>query len=128
MFIFYKKLCLFIFVHKKLSGLMPTLWYSMMLQGGALIRSTLEELWHGNISPETDSRTNTPEMKRLMEYMARHHDDLITTMTDEQKDIFERFDDCWSEYVSLAGKSIFVYVFRLGANIALDILSADYRS
>ena len=62
----------------------------MMLQGGELMRSTLEELWHGNISPETDSRTNTPEMKRLMEYMARHHDNLMTTMTDEQKDIFER--------------------------------------
>ena len=62
------------------------------------MRNTLEELWHGNISPETDSRTNTPEMKRLMEYMARHHDNLMTTMTDEQKDIFERFDDCWSEY------------------------------
>ena len=81
----------------------------MMLQGGELMRSTLEELWHGNISPETDSRTNTPEMKRLMEYMARHHDTLITTMTDEQKDIFERFDDCWSEDASMAEKSIFVY-------------------
>ena len=99
-----------------------------MLQGGELMRSTLEELWHGNISPETDSRTKTTEMKRLMEYMARHHDDLITTMTDEQKDIFERFDDCWSEYASLAEKSIFVYAFRLWANIAIDILSADYRS
>ena len=92
------------------------------------MRSTLEDLWHGNISPETDSRTNTPEMKRLMEYMARHHDNLIETMTDEQKDIFERFDDCWSEYASLAEKSIFVYAFRLVANIAIDILSADYRS
>ena len=91
------------------------------------MRSTLEELWHGNISPETDSRTNTPEMKRLMEYMARHHDTLITTMTDEQKDIFERFDDCWSEYASLAEKSIFVYAFRLGARIAIDVLAADYR-
>ena len=104
------------------------------------MRSTLEELWHGNISPETVrslrrnsestsvQRSNTPEMKRLMEYMARHHDTLMTTMTDEQKDIFERFDDCWSEYASLAEKSIFVYAFRLGANIAIDILSADYRS
>ena len=92
------------------------------------MRSTLEELWHGNISPETDSRTNTPEMKRLMEYMARHHDNLLNSMTDEQKDIFERFDDCWSEYASLAEKSIFVYAFWLGANIAIDILSADYRS
>ena len=92
------------------------------------MKSTLEELWYGNICPETDSRTNTPEMKRLMEYMARHHDTLMMTMTDEQKDIFERFDDCWSEYASLAEKAIFVYAFRLGANIAIDILSADYRS
>ena len=94
----------------------------MMLQGGELMRSTLEELWHGNISPETDSRTNTPEMKRLMEYMARHHDDLITTMTDEQKDIFERFDDCWSEYASLAEEAIFVYAFRPGAKTMLAVM------
>ena len=67
-------------------------------------------------------------MKRLMEYMARHHDDLITTMTDEQKDIFERFDDCWNEYTSLAENSIFVYAFRLGANIAIDILSPAYNA
>ena len=87
------------------------------------MRSTLEKLWHGNISPETDSRTNTPEMKRLMEYMARHHDTLMTTMTGEQKDIFERFDDCWSEYASLAEEAIFVYAFRLGAQMMLDILS-----
>ena len=92
------------------------------------MRSTLEELWYGNICPETDSRTNTPEMKRLMEYMARHHDNLLNSMTDEQKDIFERFDDCWSEYAGLAEKSIFVYALRLGANIAIDILSAGYRS
>ena len=92
------------------------------------MRSTLEELWHGNISPEIDSRTNTPEMKRLMEYMARHHDTLITTMTDEQKDIFERFDDCWSEYASLAEKSIFVYAFRLGARIAIEVLSPAFNA
>ena len=36
-------------------------------------------------------------MKQLMEYMVRHHDDLLKTLTDEQKEIFEKFDDCWSE-------------------------------
>jgi len=46
--------------------------------------------------------------------MARHHDDLLKTLSDEQRDIFERFDDCWSEYASLAEEAIFVYAFRLG--------------
>ena len=71
------------------------------------MRSILQELWRGNICPQTDSRNNSPEMKQLMEYMAWHHDDLLKTMTDEQKEIFEKFDDCWSEYMSLAEAPIF---------------------
>ena len=103
--------------------LCTSLWYSVVLQGGARMKGTLEELWHGNVSPQTDSRNNTPEMKQLMEYMARHHDDLLKSMNEEQKDIFERFDDCWSEYASLAEEAIFVYAFRLGAQMMLDVLS-----
>ena len=41
------------------------------------MKSMIKELWHGNINPQTDRRNNAPEMKELMEYMARHHDDLL---------------------------------------------------
>ena len=86
------------------------------------MKSILGELWLGNITPREDCRNNTPEMKQLMDYMARHHDDLLKTLTDEQRDIFERFDDCWSEYASLAEEAIFVYAFRLGAQMTIDAL------
>ena len=89
------------------------------------MESILEELWYGNICPETDKRSNSEEMKQLMKYMARHHDHLMGTMTDEQKDIFERFDDCWSEYASLAEKSIFIYAFKLGMQLAIEVLISD---
>ena len=78
--------------------------------------NVIKELWHGNIVPQDDSRNNSPEMKELMEYMARHHDDLLKSMTDGQKEIFEKFDD-WSEYMSLAEAAIFEYAFRLGASL-----------
>ena len=84
--------------------------------------TVIKELWHGNIFPQTDSRNNSPEMKELMEYMARHHDDLLKTLNDEQKEIFEKFDDCWSEYSSYAEEAIFTYAFRLGMQIALNVL------
>ena len=84
--------------------------------------SVINELWHGNVVPQEDSRNNSPEMKELMEYMARHHDDLLKTMSDEQKEIFEKFDDCWSEYVSLAEAAIFEYAFRLGARLTIETL------
>ena len=89
------------------------------------MKSILEELWYGNICPETDSRTTTPEMKQLMEYMARHHDSLMETMTDEQKVIFERFDDCWGEYVGLSEKVVFVYAFKLGMQLAIEVIISD---
>ena len=38
--------------------------------------NAIKELWHGNIIPQEDSRTNTKEMKELLGYMARHHEDL----------------------------------------------------
>ena len=81
---------------------------------------TIEELWHGNISPQTDSRNNSPEMKQLMEYMARHHDDLLKSLNNEQKETFEKFEDCWSEYMSLAEKAIFTYAFKLGAKLTYE--------
>lgn len=82
----------------------------------------IKELWHGNVSPQTDSRNKSPEMKELMEYMVRHHDDIIKTMSDEQKEIFEKFDDCWSEYISLSEAAIFEYAFKLGMQMAIETL------
>ena len=71
--------------------------------------------------PPEDSRHNTPEMKQLLEYISRHNDDLLKTMTDEQKEIFQKFHDCWSEYASYAEEAIFEYAFRLGARLALEM-------
>ena len=81
------------------------------------------KLLHGNIAPQEDSRTNSPEMKELVEYMAWHHEDLLKTMTDEQKEIFEKFHDCWSEYASLSDEAIFEYDFKIGLQIAIESLT-----
>jgi len=44
-------------------------------------------------------------------------------MTDEQKEIFEKFHDCWSEHASLAEAAIFEYAFKLGMQIAIETLT-----
>ncbi len=87
------------------------------------MESIIKELWHGNIIPQEDSRTNSKEMKELLGYMARHHEDLEKTFSEEQKEIFEKFHDCWSEYVSLDECAIFCYAFKLGMRIAIETLT-----
>ncbi len=85
------------------------------------MKSMIKELWHGNIIPQEDSRNNSKEMKELLGYMARHHEDLEKTFSDEQKEIFEKFHDCRDEYASLAEATVFGYAFRLGARLAMEI-------
>ena len=87
------------------------------------MKSIINELWLGNINPQNDSRNNSHKIKALMEYMARHHEKLNQTMSDEQKAIFEKFDDYWSEYMSLAEAAIFEYAFKLGMQIAIETLT-----
>ena len=53
--------------------------------------NVIKEVWHGNIIPQEDSRTNSKEMKELLGYMARHDEDLEKTFSDEPKEIFEKF-------------------------------------
>ena len=89
------------------------------------MRSVINELWHGNIVPQEDSRTNSPQMKELLGYMSRHHEELEKSFTDEQKETFEKFHDCRSEYMSLAKAAIFEYAFKLGANLMLETLKSD---
>ena len=85
------------------------------------MNNPIKELWHGNIIPQEDSRTNSLEMKELLGYMARHHEDLEKSFSDEQKETFEKFHDCWSEYMSLAEAALFEYAFKLGARLVLEI-------
>ena len=85
--------------------------------------NVINELWHGNIVPQEDSQTNTKEMKELISYIARHDEALEKLLTEEQKAIFEKYQDCWNEYVSLAEAAIFEYAFKLGMQIAIETLT-----
>ena len=89
------------------------------------MKSILEELFYGNVCPNTDCRRKDGEVKRLMEYVADHHENLIETLTDKQREIFEKFNDCYDELTDLYERDIFVYAFRLGARIAMDVLLPD---
>lgn len=86
------------------------------------MKSIINGLWHGNIIPQEDSRTNSNEMKELLNYMARHHEDLEKSFTDNQKEAFEKFHDCFSEYMGLTEAAIFEYAFKFGIQIVVNAL------
>ncbi|MBR4032748.1 MAG: hypothetical protein IKJ07_08460 [Clostridia bacterium] len=86
------------------------------------MRSILEELFYGNICPNTDCRSHNKETKQLMGYIADHHDNLLSTLNDQQKELLEKFDDCYNELTDINEREIFVYAFKLGMQIAFEVL------
>ena len=86
------------------------------------MRSILEELFYGNICPNTDCKSHDKETKQLMGYIADHHDNLLSTLNDQQKEILEKFDDCYNELTDINEREIFVYAFKLGMRIAIEVL------
>ncbi len=89
------------------------------------MKSVINELFHGNIVPLESGQTNTKEMKELLHFIARHHESLEQSFSDEQKATFEKFQTCWNEYVIYSQEAIFEYAFRLGARLALEIQSFE---
>ena len=87
------------------------------------MRSILEELFYGNICPNTDCRSHDKETKQLMGYIADHHDNLPSTLNDQQKELLEKFDDCYNELTDINEREIFSYAFKLGMRIAIEVLT-----
>ena len=86
------------------------------------MKNTLEELWYGNINPSDGCQKTTEEIKRLMRFIAEHHDNLYATLTEQQKSVLEKFDDCYAELTNINERNIFVYAFRLGARMMLEVM------
>ena len=92
------------------------------------MRSILEELFYGNICPNTDCRSTDKETKQLMGYIADHHDNLLSTLNEQQKEILEKFDDCYNELIDLNEREIFSYAFKLGARLMLSVIGEEIEN
>ena len=86
------------------------------------MKSILGKLWDENFCSNAIFREATKEAKELIGYIAEHHDSLKATLTEEQKKLLEKFDDCYAELTDINEREIFVYAFRLGARIAIEVM------
>ena len=82
----------------------------------------LEELWYGNIEPMEYDTSSYKEYKKLLELICRNEEKLRATMTDEQKELFEKYTDCVREYQTIADCLLFQNSFKLGARMIVEIM------
>ena len=87
--------------------------------------SILEEFWYGNIEPTEYDTSSKEEYKELLQLISRNEEKLLAIMTDSQKDLFSRYQDCVREFQTMAECLLFQNSFRLGARMMLEIMEDD---
>ena len=48
---------------------------------------------------------------------------ILGMLTDKQKETLEKFDDCYAELTEINEREIFLYAFRLGMRIAIEVFT-----
>ncbi len=81
----------------------------------------LEEFWYGNLDPAEYDTSPSEEYKEIIRLVSRSEDKLLATMTDTQKELFSRYQDCVREYQAMAECMLFQNSFRLGARIMIEV-------
>lgn len=83
----------------------------------------LEELYYGNIVPNEKCAKFDDEVKELLKLLNRNEEKLTATLTELQKENFEKYKDCNREISEICEREIFLNGFRLGARIIIDVVN-----
>ena len=80
----------------------------------------INELWYGNVSPFEQCTRGDKRLKELLKLVARNREELDGTLTDKQKEILEKFEDCMNEMHSITERDAFSYGFRVGVQLMAE--------
>ena len=84
--------------------------------------TTLEDLYYGNISPWERDIKRGSRMDKLVKLICKNEEGFMSTLTEQQKETFERFKDCQSEICDLTARRAFTDGFILATRIMVEVM------
>ena len=73
--------------------------------------TVLEDLWFGSINPHETILKNNKRFKHLLSLMGRNREKLTDTLTEQQIELLEKYDDVINEMHSIAEVESFSFGF-----------------
>ena len=86
----------------------------------------LQELWRGNITPSERFVRSDSEYKKIAGKLSDEMDRLMEMISPEAKVQKEIIDNLQADLTMLSNEDIFIYAFRMGARLMLDVLG-EYK-
>ena len=85
--------------------------------------NTLEDLYYGNLFPHEKCAKLDDEVKELLKLLNRNEEKLTATLTEAQKETFGKYKDCNHEISEICERNAFLYGFRLGVRLIIDLVN-----
>ncbi len=82
--------------------------------------TTLEDLYYGNIHPYERDMKKTCRESTLLRLVVKNENDLLATLTEQQKEIFQKCKDAESEMHCAFELRSFIEGFRLGMKLTAE--------
>ena len=82
----------------------------------------LEDLWYGNVRPTERSIIRGGKLDKLMNILCQNEDNLMGSLTDKQKESFEKFKDCQSEITDYLETEAFTQGFIIAVKLMVEVM------
>lgn len=89
------------------------------------MRKMLEELYYGNINPNERQFIRNTDFERAMRILSENEDKLTEMLDGKEKKLFLDLVNAQSSVNGITAVEGFINGFRLGARIALEIMSDE---
>ena len=86
----------------------------------------LQELWRGNITPSERFVRSGSEYKKIAGKLSDEMDRLMEAISPEARKQLENIGNLRADMAVLSNEDIFIYAFRMGARLILDVL-VEYK-
>lgn len=81
----------------------------------------LENLYYGNINPHERYIKQGSKVDKLVKLICKNEEDLNNSLTEKQKEIFEKFKDSTNELSAITEKDSFCSGFILATRIMMQV-------
>ena len=85
----------------------------------------LADLYYGRVIPHEHGIKSGSEYEKQLGYIIMYEDNLVSTLTDQQKEIFEKYKDCKSDIDGMNELEAFINGFKLATKNMMEVVQSD---
>lgn len=85
-----------------------------------MMNNFLEEFYHGNIAPQSQSMSKDKEFKTAWDKLSKNEEILSKILTGEEHRLFREYADSYGRAFTVNDREAFIRGFKIGARLIFD--------